>query len=292
MATPKVDIEATRSKVLKETDEVIKGLTLDDIRSQAMTIRIGGKLVKLEVVAEQVDDTSKIVEDLKAQFREKLKGIQTHINEKASEIENVISTYRNDFEAKERALEKRLSEANLMPDINREHGYKGLSVVKGGGRAYDGRPDIYSWIYRTVYKPTRLDGQPLDPTFAKKMITPVIIEVTTEKEKVIAVRTKKYVGDYDFPHYHKNCWGEWKYTTEKWKTADDILRICEKAIAILDNINSGSPADRNPAGLPRLETVRKHVITTNPGAGSIVSNDRGNERSGVNAVSPETVWST
>ena len=287
-----VDIEKVRESVIKETEEILSGVTMDDVKSQGLTIRFGGKLVKLEVLEEQVTDDQKIREEIKAQLREKLKSIQGKINEKAYEIETVISTYRNDFEKKEKALEMRLSEANLMPDITREHGYKGLSVVKGGGRAYDGRPDIYSWIYRTIYKPTRIDDTPIDPSFAKKMITPVIIEVTTEKDRVISVRTKKYIGDYDFHHYHRGCWGKWKYTSETWKTADDILRICEKAIAILDNINSVSPAERNPNGLPRIETVRKNVIRHNPGASQVVSTDRGNERTGINLISTESVWST
>lgn len=293
MAT-QTDIDKIKKDATEGVDEIISGITLDDIRNEAITIRIGGRLVNLEVAKDQPTDEDVVRKELTDKFNQKLQAIRGFVNEKAMEIENVISTYRNDYEKKERELEKRLAGSNLMPEINRTHSYKGLSVVKGGGAAYDNRPDIYTWIYRTTYKPTRYNGEPLDPKFAKKMITPIIIELTTEGKKILGIRVKKYIGDSDFEHYHGGCWGDWRYNSEEVKTPDDALRVCENASSILDNINGRSLAHSNPRGLPRNSTLQKNIVRSNTGASKVESNRRSDERTGLNDDAPtaDSVWST
>lgn len=293
MADTDIDIDKIRDEAVAGVDEIIEGISLDDIRTEAITIRIGGKLVKLEVAEEQETDDEKIRQEMTEKFNAKLQGIRGFVNDKAMEIENVISTYRNDYEKKERELDKRLSQANIMPEITRQHSYKGLSVVKGGGGTYQGRKDCFTWIYRTTYNPTRYNGQPLKVSFAKKMVTPIIIELTTEQDKILGIRVKQYLGDSSFDHYHHGCWGEWKYSSEKIKTPDDALRVCEQASSVLDNINGHSLAHQNPRGLPRHVTVRKNIITENEGASAVESTRRADERTGLNTnASADSVWTT
>jgi len=270
-----IDIEKTRKDVVEGVDEILNGVKVDDIRAEGITVRIGGKLVKLEVCEEQLTDEETIRREMIAKFNEKLSAIRDYINDKAMEIENVISTYRDDYERKERELEKRLADANIMPGINREHAAKGLSIVSAG-------EDSYLWIYRTTYKPTRYNGKPLDPKFARKMITPVVIEIKTKGKNVANVSVKRYLGNGNFHHYHSGCWGEWRYSNEKWETPDDIIRIADYAIGILDNINGESPADHSPTGLPRITTVRKHVLSDTRHSAEVKSVRRKDERAGLN----------
>jgi predicted DNA binding CopG/RHH family protein len=293
MVSSKTDVEKLQKEVSLGVDEIISGIDLTDIRASGIIITVGGKRVRLEVAEEQIVEEDAIRKELTEKFNEKLQSIRSFVNEKAMSIENVLSTYRNDYEKKEKALDIRLSEANIMPDITRSHSYKGLSVVKGGGPTYAGRADVFTWIYRTTYKPTRWNGIPLNQNFAKKMITPIIIELTTERDKILAIRVKTYIGDRDFSHYHNNCWGEWKYSAEIVKTPDDILRVCETASAVLDNINGRSLAQSAPNGLPRASTVEKNVIKTNPGASTVVSSNRADERAGLDmTVEPDSGWTT
>lgn len=292
MAT-KPDIDKIRKGATDGVDEIIKGITLDDVKQECVIVRIGGKLVKLELADEQVSDDEIIRRELTEKFNEKLKGIRGFINEKAMEIENVISVHRNDYEKKERELEKRLSEANIMPDINSDHADKGLSVVRGGGRAYSGRKDVFTWIYRTTYKPTRYNGRPLKTAFAKKMVTPIIIEMVTEKDRIKSIKVKKYIGRGDFDHYHGGCWGEWKYSSEKVANPNDALKICEYASSVLDNINGNSLANRSPRGLPRHSTCERNIVPENEGANAVESTRKADERTGLNSTTAaDTVWST
>jgi len=65
-------------------------------------------------------------------------------------------------------------------------------------------------------------------------------------------------------HYHQNdpdCWGDWKPGEEKFEGPNDAIRIARKAEALLEYINAHSIAKNSPRGLPRLSTVKNHLIT-------------------------------
>mgnify|MGYP003608958147 CR=1 FL=1 len=95
-------------------------------------------------------------------------------------------------------------------------------------------------------------------------MTNIILRVVTKDNNVLSVSTHSMnTLDY-FEHYHQahpDCWGTW-VKPATWKNADDILRIADDAMAILANINTMSIARRTPRALPRLDTLRHHVMNT------------------------------
>jgi hypothetical protein len=96
------------------------------------------------------------------------------------------------------------------------------------------------------------------------MITPIIIIIETDEYNVVSVKTRTFVDMIQFEHYHRyggDCWGSWNPSTETWKTIDDIIEIGKRAIGILENINSLSLGTRSPKGLPRFNTLEKHLTS-------------------------------
>ena len=54
--------------------------------------------------------------------------------------------------------------------------------------------------------------------------------------------------------------GTWRFPRE-YNTADDIIKIAKDAEAVLENVNTGSVANRNPSGLPRIDTLKSNIET-------------------------------
>jgi hypothetical protein len=161
-----------------------------------------------------------------------------------------------ELQYKEELLEKKLHDNFQMPDINFTHARAGISVVKGEGK------NRLVWLIRAVYKPTHVGESEIEPAYVKKMTTPIIILITTEKDVVISVSTAK-VGDLSlFDHYHQlnpDCWGQWKWK-KTWSTPDDLLDIARQAQGVLSKINLLSIAHNNPIGLPKLYILKRHLI--------------------------------
>jgi hypothetical protein len=269
--------EKKQKDVIASVEKTMSTLTLDDIQSQGLTLRIGGKVVKFEMTGETSLPEDEIRKEYAQKLTEKLKSIKDSLNEKMSEMAYMADEARRDFEKKERALNDKLKMAKPMPDITFEHAKSGLSVVKGTNMG-----ELF-WMYQGIYWPKFVDNRPISPTYIKKMITPITLTIATKDNKVTSVTVRKTIGLGKFDHYHNtgsgDCWGSWSFE-KSWSTPNDILGICKDAMAVLENINGNSLANRTPAGLPTYAAVRKNSTETSSGSTTTLLN-KVDERIGV-----------
>ena len=271
-------------------DNTLDNVSIDDVKSEGMTVRIGGRVVKLEITEEVSLPEDDIRAEYSAKLTEKLQQIKSVLNEKMSEMSYMVEQNRMDYEEKERELQERLNSSNIMPNVTREHAKSGLSVVSNG----NGR---MVWLYQGVYWPKYVDGRPIEPKYSKRLISPVTIEIKTEDDRVNEVIVRKTIGLDKFSHYHamgrsSDCWGDWRHP-QTWSSPDDILAIGREALVILENVNSNSPGTTTPTGLPRLSTLQQHLLDRGEDVQYSVS--RADERSGITQdVSDNvgSVWST
>jgi len=135
--------------IKSDIDSVLDDINIDNIKSEGMTVRIGGRLVKLEFTEETSLPEDEIRAEYSAKLTEKLQAIKNVVNKKISEMSYMVEQNRIDFEEKERNLQVRLSSANLMPDITYEQAKAGLSVVKGHPSYREN--DVLTWLYQGVY---------------------------------------------------------------------------------------------------------------------------------------------
>jgi len=251
-----------RKKAKEDIDYLfthIDSINIDDIKNEEVHLRLGNRIYKL-VCSGDIDETymeNKIRDDFKNRLTEKLESIKKKINTKLNQMSEFVAAIKEDYRDKEKELQSKLDNVIVMPEVTFEHAKKGLSVIRGSG------PNKYYWLVQGVYWPKYVDHEPIDPEFSVGLITPVIILVETNKNKIIDVSVRKPIGLTRFPQYHtithdRECWGTWKYERE-WRTPTDIIKIAQEAQVILENINSGSLGNRTPSGLPGIETVKRHV---------------------------------
>jgi hypothetical protein len=271
-------MEERAKKDIEEMWSMLDGIKSDDIELDGLTVRAGNKVLKLEVVSEEPLD---IEEEIRKEYRdkliEKLNIIKKHINDKINSMSDFVSRIRFEYERKEEELTRKLHEAKLMPDVSVEDAKKGLSVVKGTGQ------DEYIWLVQGIYWPKTLDQEYIDPKYQKKMITPIVVLIETKGKKVQRVSTRQPIGLGYFQHYHQSnpdCWGRWKYP-RNWETPIDIINIAQEAQIVLENINSGSLAERRPRGLPRYNTVCRHLTGEKKAPDNKVNLRREEKRVGV-----------
>jgi hypothetical protein len=288
--------DTRKEELNNEMEASLSDISIDDVKNEGMTIRIGGRVVKLEMTEEVSLPEDDIRAEYSAKLTEKLQRIKDVLNEKMSEMTYMTEQYRQDFEEKERKLKRKLEEANLMPDITYEHAKQGLSVVRTGSR----EQDALTWLYQGVYWPKFYDGKPIDPKYAKRMISPVTLCIKTVGKRIQSVTVNKTIGLGKFDHYHRHggdsdCWGSWRGYNSDWSTPDDILRIARKAMAVLENVNPMSPGNPTPAGLPRLETLGNHVLRGAEARAVQHSTNVADERAGITETDrgdSDDVWST
>ncbi len=280
-------------------EDTLDTISIEDVKTKGMTVRIGGRVVKLEMTEELTLPEDDIRAEYSAKLTEKLQRLKEVLNEKMSEMTYMVEQNRQDFEEKERQLQVRLSSANIMPEITYDHAKSGLSVVKNHYRT-NGGVDVLTWLYQGVFWPKYVDGNPIEPKYAKRMISPVTLEIVTEKDRVIRVVVRKTIGLAKFEHYHSmdsgsDCWGQWAHE-KRWSTPDDILQLARDAMAVLENVNTSSPGNRTPSGLPRLATLEQHVLRGEDAKHVSYDVSRADERSGISQTSDRgergAVWST
>lgn len=277
----KDQIETIRGNVFP----IIDGVTVGEVATEGISMRVGNKLVKFAVESVQELPVDEMITELKKKFNEKLIYIKELFNKNTSELIFSIERSKREYEEKERVLTRRLSEANIMPDISFKHSKQGLSIVRGDGDF--GGSGYLVWLYQAVYFPKFVDHKPIDPKFIKnKLMTPITIAVVTKDDKVTEVRVFKTMTLEKFDHYHRSgggdCWGNWSYD-KNWKTPDDIIRIAKRAEAVLENINSHSVGTNEPRGFPRLSTVQQNMFKEE-GKSPEYKFSKEDERTGVAAV--------
>ena len=251
------DIKEKAEDVKNVMFDCLDSIDIDNIVSDGLSIRVGDKVLKLNVISQ-----TKIpeVDEIKTEFRQKLNSqqrlIKQKINDKINEITEYHHSMKIEFKRKEQELKDILARSAPMPDILYRHAQNGLSVAKGENK------NELIWLVQGVYWPKSYDHIQIDPKFSKKMISNVVYLIHTKNDRVTGVSTRKPIGLDYFSHYHQSrpdCWGKWKYSPS-WKTPDDIIKIAREAEAVLENINSGSVAEQNPRGLPRQNTLKRHLV--------------------------------
>lgn len=250
---------------------LLESIALDDIASKGLSLSFAGKTFQFKDL--EVIEEDGLEEKLRSEFREKLNSQQQRIREKINTKVNQLLTMhqqkQNELERKERNLAAKYNNAAMMPDITYTHAKKGLMVVRN-----EGVNDELLWLFRGRYqckflkKARARKPKAIDKSIRQRLVKDIIIRVRTKGTAIVEVTTHNPDADMSpFWHYHKmsntsDCWGSWGNSKPtSWSTPDDIVRCAKDALAVLETINEGSVAKDNPAGLPRLDTVREHLKT-------------------------------
>jgi hypothetical protein len=238
----------------------IDSVNVEEVKNEEVHLRLGNQVFKLVNIG-NIDESyieNKIREEFREKLSKKLETIKRKINTKLNQMSDFVTTIKNDYETKEKDLKQQLRNAITMPNVTMEHAKKGLSVVRGGSR------DSLVWLVQGVYWPKYVNHQAIEPEYSTKLITPIIILIKTSGNRITEVSVRKPIGLERFRHYHSfnrgECWGKWKYSERTWNNSDDIIAIAQEAQIVLENINANSPGDETPQGLPRLATLKRHLI--------------------------------
>jgi hypothetical protein len=273
-----------RIKKVRETTVDISAPENDEM----IVMKVGGRYFKLMTVKESSNIEDFLKEDYNRQLIAEKEKLAAETKAAMDEFKSFAEHTLNESQEEIRKLQTRLRNAAPMPEIGFIHAKAGLSVVKGEG-------GHLLWLYNTVYNPQFIDGRPLSAAIIKKMVTPMIILITTRGDDVIGIETKT-LGLDGFRHYHRHgsdsrrnnlnsdCWGQWKWAGTKWKTPEDILKLGKEATNILVNINSHSLACHAPLGLPRYSTVETHLVARSEAPVEDVSLNQTQLRTGMDAV--------
>lgn len=253
------DLKRKAKESMNEMENILKEVDVDMIKTEGVSIRAGNRILKLTV---SEDQEMTVEDECRNEYREKiatrLQEIKSRLNSKITEMVEFTSQVREEAEKKERELKRQLQRAVSMPNVLFKHAQSGLSVVKGGSKGN------LIWLFQGVYKPLFVNNNRIEPRYAKKLITPIIIMIKTEDNYVKRVSTHKPVGLNYFSHYHQtnsgpDCWGNWSHPSN-WRKPEDIIHIARQAEAVLEKVNTGSVANSSPHGLPRLDILKKHLL--------------------------------
>ena len=253
-----MSLEVRAQEALKNMcDEIDTTVDLDNIKLDGFTIRSGNKLLKLEVVYEKpITVEEEIREEYRLKLRGKLQEIKTRLSDKINDVVQMTSRIRQEAESKEREMKEKLRRMKSMPEITWSQAKQGVSIVQGETR------DEICYLIHGVYYPKFVNDKPIDPIYAKNLITPIIFFFRTVNNRITEFSTRKPQNLEYFPHYHQqrpDCWGQFRYD-RSFNNVDDLLKIKYAAEAVLENVNTGSIATQNPRGLPRKVTLLRHLV--------------------------------
>jgi len=226
---------------------------IKDLVSKGIKMYVGGHVVNFEISDIEELPADKLKEDVKVQFQEKLVKIKESIE---SKLDSLSESYESLREKLDDEIEKaKVDNSKVeMPEIKRDHAVRGLSVVMGNV------PEEFIWLYRGQYMVNTIDGKYVEIEMTRKTSIPMIVEIKTHGKDVVNVKLKKPRGLSFFRHYHStdsgttDCWGDWDYHL-KWETADDIIDIGRHALNILKDVNTDSPGESSPPGLPTIDQL-------------------------------------
>lgn len=251
------ELEEQRQVVDSEIDN---HLDFDQIKAEGMSIRVGGKKMKLYVDDEEdLSEVEEVRRELREKYNQKLHGVREYINDLVSGMYTTYEGYKQTVDEERRKLERARidAETDKMPEITYDLATQGLSVTKGH------EPGSLVWLYRDFYWPKFYNGSLLEVDYSKELITPIIIEITTKDYRVTSCRVCKFYNLDKFQHYHNmgsgDCWGTWSPTSLSWENPVDILRIGQRASQILTEVNGDSPGAEQPAGFPRITELTDHI---------------------------------
>jgi len=288
-----------REKLQKQINSDLSSFDIDDVKTNGITIRAGSRILKFNISEEQDLSTieNEIRDEYKVKVKEKLNIIKEKVSEKMIEMSNFINQLKNEYELKEERLKRKLKNSVIMPEVNISHAEQGLSIVKGN------RENEIYWMVNGIYWPKFVNKEPIELKFSKKMVSNIVFMIQTRNGRVVNVTTRRPIGMEYFQHYHQNdpdCWGDWHPENEKFDSPDDAIRIARKAEALLEYINKHSIAKNSPRGLPRLSTVKNHLLSIKESKEQSMGQlNQQIRRSGITRINPiqppdfvSDVWST
>lgn len=246
-------------KELKKSKEkiplILNEIDIDSLETNGAFLKINDRMIKLSVVSNEPINEINII---KKEFSEKLQKqqeiIKVKITNEINELEKFYQSLKSEYDRKNKKLDEKIKNKEIMPKIEFSDSQKGLSITKTSN-------NNLCWLVQGIYWPKYVDGKKINAKYSKKMITPVIYMIETKDDIILNVSTRKTVGLDYFSHYHQSnpdCWGDWKYP-KKWETPSDIINIARQAESVLENINVGSIAIRAPANLPKIGTIKKYL---------------------------------
>lgn len=242
---------------------------LEQIFKNGFSLRVGDREVNFnisDVKSLPVDD---LKEEVKQEYRGKLQKIKEVIDQKFSTLSESYESIKEKLEDEYNRV-KSENDKFVMPDVNYEHGKKGLSVIRGD------EPDSLIWLQRGIYKVTHYGDYRIEKEMVERTATPAVMEITTKGNTVTKVKIKKWANLRNMHHYHSidggavDCWGDWNYNVE-WENATDIMDIGKHAFKILMSINPDSIGNHAPVGLPTTDEIKLACIDKN---GDVVGDEQ------------------
>jgi len=244
--------------VINPTTDIDEGI-VDNIKADGITVRVGNRVMVMSVT----DEVSLPEDDLKKEYEEKLAEAKSQTNEiidrHKSDLNEAYRVKARELDKKIKEYEEKIRERITIPPVSREFADQGLSV------AGDGRGRIY-WYFNCVYAPKYVNNKRIDPKFAKRLMTPICIEIRANSDfKVENIRVVKIIGHQKFRHYHSlsnssDCWGDFTYSGVDVSDQEKALDMAKKSLVVLETINEYSLGTRNPRGLSRFDTIKKHLL--------------------------------
>jgi hypothetical protein len=246
-------------------EEQVELSSLENIKSDGITIRVGGQIIKF--VADEVQDIGveeEVRKELQEQYEQEHQNLVRQFDEFKNMVQDQVNRKNREIRDREKELEKRIRENVSLPVLNEDLARQGLTVsARTSGRGY-------LWSLVCVYAPKYINNKIIDPNFAKRLMTPIRIFVYTDSNwRVSEVKLVKLINCEKFQHYHSmdsgsDCWGGMKFSGEVLDTADKALKFIRDVQIVLETINGASIGNRAPRGLSRLATVEKHLLNERP----------------------------
>jgi hypothetical protein len=269
-------------------------LNVDDLKNEGLSVRSGNKLFKLSIVETEEIPTDEIKKEFSIQYQEAVSDMKKEFEDYKQSLKIAFDIEKKEMERIKINCEQELKKVNKLPNITLKHAEQGLFVVNNNNN------DGLTWFFKCVYAPKFLNEKRIEPSFAKRLMTPIMLKATTNKDnKVISLVVMKIIGNEKFKHYHdtgmNDCWGEtFKPSTFVLKTPEEAIDLFTKALVILETINEFSLGNRTPKGLSRLGTIKKHLTDeVNPDIKKSSVTSR-NKRSGfdtnINDSLTENTW--
>jgi hypothetical protein len=284
----------------KTTEDVFKPEDITAIQADGISIRSGNRIIRLSVTSETVvDDNEQVRKELVDKYNKSFEALKVQFEQYKEQMKMTLDKEKKKLQQSQAELDRRMNAVSVLPAITEDHLNQGLSVAVG-------RSGGLIWSFKTVYAPKMVGNRRIEPDYAKRLITPVVIDVRTDmNNKVHDVTVRQYIGGKKFYHYHslgsdRDCWGQFKYAGRIINNPDDMIAFCKEASFLLEVVNDMSIGTRNPKGLSRFDTLCKHLLAPEAGApeGNVRSNasTSRNERTGVttdtNQVVSDMVWTT
>lgn len=280
-------------------EEEVELSSLDNIKAEGISIRVGGQIVKF--VADEVQDIP-VVDEIRNEMTEKYDAevakLQSSVEQLKGSLKQQVSDRNHELDKREKELQRKLRENVSLPTIIEDQMKSGLSVARRKSNRGG-----YVWSFICVYAPKYVNEKIIDPNFAKRLMTPIRILVYTDDNwKSSEVRLVKLINCEKFEHYHlsgsSDCWGEFKQSGTLVDTPDKALAFYKTIQTVLETVNQMSIGTSSPKGLSRFTTIEKHLLKDRPdlpkqkkSTAASKRNDRAGFDESVNDEATGEVWS-